>query len=192
MPRTAYRRTRLAAAATGVLTGLLVLSACGGSEPEPLKPMQPEVPADLCAAVPTAAKTGLVSNSDSDTTGNPTAACSLRSPDGSKSQVRAVVTWVQLDDDVTADSVLASQCRSVDRTEFKVQTGFTAQGADKACAAAGSAAGTDSSTMAAAKDRDVVTVRYTAVPPGTPAAAERAKQMLEGVLSSVAGPSPGA
>ena len=133
MPRTAPSRARLGLFAAG----LLLLSGCGGSQPAALKPMEPEVPADLCATVPAAAKAGLVTNSDSDTTGNPTAACSLRSPDGSKAQVRAVVTWVQLDDDVTADDVLASQCRAIDRTEFKEQTGFAAQGADKACAASG-------------------------------------------------------
>jgi hypothetical protein len=187
MPRTAQRRTRLVGLATGVVAGLLILSGCGGSEPEPLAPMQPEVPADLCATVPAAAKTDLVSNSSTDTSGNPTAACSLRSPVGSKSQVRAVVTWTQLDDDVSADDVLSSQCRAINRSEYKEQRAFTVAGADKVCAATGSAAGTDSATLAAAKNRQVVTVRYTAVPPGTPAALERSKQMLEGVLQSVAG-----
>ena len=183
MPRTAPSRTRLGL----VAAGLLLLSGCGGSEPEALKPMEPEVPADLCAAVPATAKAGLVTSSDSDTGGNPTAACSLRSPDGSQGQVRAVITWLQLDDDVTAEDVLASQCRAINRTEFKEQAGFTAQGADKACAARAAAAGTDSATMAAVKDREVVTVRYTSDPPGTPPALQRSQQMLEGVLSSVAG-----
>ena len=41
--------------------------------------------------------------------------------------------------------------------------------------------------MAAVKNREVVTVRYTSLPPGTPRAMQRAQQMLEGVLSSVAG-----
>jgi hypothetical protein len=183
MPRTAPSRTRLGL----VAAGLLLLSGCGGSEPEALKPMEPEVPADLCATVPEAAKAGLVTNSDSDTAGNPTAACSLRSPDGSRGQVRAVITWLQLDDDGTAEDVLASQCRAINRTEFKEQVGFTAQGADKACAASATASGTDSATLAAVKDREVVTVRYTSDPPGTPAALQRSQQMLEGVLSSVAG-----
>jgi hypothetical protein len=183
MPRTAPSRARLGLLAAG----LLLLSGCGGSEPEALKPMEPEVPADLCATVPAAAKADLVTNSDSDTTGNPTAACSLRSADGSKAQVRAVITWVQLNDDVTAEDVLASQCRAINRTEFKERAGFTAQGADKACAASAAAAGTDSATVAAVKDREVVTVRYTSVPPGTPPALQRSQQMLEGVLSSVAG-----
>jgi hypothetical protein len=186
MPRTAPSRARLGVLGSGAVLSLLVLSGCG-ADPAPLKPMEPEVPADLCATVPTAAKAGLVSNSSSDATGNPTAACSLRSADGSKNEVRAVVTWVQLNDDVTADDVLASQCRAIDQQQFKVQTGFTAQGADKACAASGSKAGDDSATMAAVKDHQVVTVRYTAVPPGNPRAIERSTQMLEGVLAAVAG-----
>jgi hypothetical protein len=183
MTRTAPSRARLGL----VVAGLLLLSGCGGAEPAPLKPMQPEVPADLCSTLPDAARTGLVTNSNSDTTGNPTAACSLRSPDGSKGQVRAVVTWVQLDDDVTADDVLSSQCRSIDKTEFKVQAGFQAQGADRACAASGTSGGSDSATMAAVSNREVVTVRYTSLPPGTTPALDLSKQMLEGVLASVAG-----
>jgi len=152
-----------------------------------LKPMSPAVPADLCATIPDAAKAGLVSNSNSDPSGNPTAACSLRSPDGSPGQVRAVVTWTQLDDDVSADNVLASQCRSIDKTQYKEQVGFQVSGADRACAASGTAGGSDSATMAAVKDRQVVTVRLTSQPPGKPPALQRSLQMLEGVLSSVAG-----
>jgi hypothetical protein len=175
-------------AGLGVLVaGLLLLSGCGGSEPPPLKPMEPEVPADLCAAVPAAAKEGLVSNSNTDTSGNPTAACSLRSPDGSTGQTRAVVTWEQLDDDVTADNVLATQCRAIDKTQFKEQAGFQVDGADKACAATSIAAGTDSATIAAVKGRQVVTARMTAVPVGKTPALQRSLQMLEGVLSSVTG-----
>jgi hypothetical protein len=184
MPRTAPSRARLGLA----VAGLLLLSACGGgSEPAALKPMEPEVPADLCSTIPDAARTGLVTNSSSDTTGNPTAACSLRSPDGSAGNVRAIVTWIQLDDDISAGDVLASQCRSIDRTEFKEKVGFAVSGADKACAAAGVAAGTDSVTLAAVNNREVVTVRYTATPPRTPAAMQVGQQMLEGVLSSVSG-----
>jgi hypothetical protein len=184
MPRTAPSRARLGL----VVAGLLLLSACGGSsKPAALKPMEPEVPADLCSTIPASARTGLVTNSSSDTTGSPTAACSLRSPDGSPGQVRAIVTWLQLEDDITANEVLASQCRSIDKTEFKEKAGFTVSGADKACAATAVAAGTDSVTMAAVNNREVVTVRYTATPPRTPAAMQVGQQMLEGVLSSVAG-----
>ncbi len=42
---------------------------------------------------------------------------------------------MQLDDDVSADGVLASQCRSIDRTEYKERAGFQVAGADQACAA---------------------------------------------------------
>jgi hypothetical protein len=186
MRRTAPGRARLGVPFGLVVAGLLVLSGCG-ADPAPLKPMQPEVPADLCANVPNAARTGLVTNSNTDTSGNPTAACSLRSPDGSADQVRAVVTWLQLDDDASADNVLSSQCRAIDKSEFQDQAGFTVQGADRACAASAKASTEDSATMAAVKDRQVVTVRYTALPPGNPRALQRAQQMLEGVLSSVAG-----
>jgi hypothetical protein len=183
MPRTAPSRARL-----GVLVaGLLLVSGCGGSEPEPLKPMEPEVPADLCALVPDAAKTGLVANSNSDSTGNPTAACSLRSSPDAKTEVRAVITWTQLNDDVSANQVLDSQCRSIDRTEFKEQAGFTVPGADRACAARGTPEGADSATMAAVSNRDVVTVRFSSLPPGQTPAFETSQQMLEGVLSAMTG-----
>ena len=182
MPRTARSRARL-----GVLTAsLLIVSGCGGAEPAALEPMEPEVPADLCSTIPEAARDGLVSNSNSDPTGNPTAACSLRSPDASGDQVRAVVTWIQLNDDISADQVLTSQCRSVDKTEYKEQAGFQPQGADRACAATGTVDGADSATIAAVANREVVTVRFTSLPPGEPPALERAQLMLEGVLSSVA------
>jgi hypothetical protein len=100
--------------------------------------------------------------------------------------VRAVITWVQLNDEYSADEVLASQCRSVDRREFRVQAGFTAVGADKACAASGEAGGADSATMAAVSQLEVVTVRLTSKPRGTESTLARAKRMLEGVLAEVA------
>jgi hypothetical protein len=183
MPRT---RSRLGGFAV-VVALLLGTAGCGGSEPAPLKAMEPEVPADLCSTVPDAVKAGLVTNSNTDTTGDPTAACSLRSPTTSKSEVRAVITWVQLNDEVSADGVLDSQCRAIDRTTFKERTGFTAEGAQRACAAQGTLEGADSVTMAAVADREVVTVRLSELPPGTEPAFARAQQMLEGVLSSMAG-----
>ena len=132
------------------------------------------MPADLCATVPARARRRLIANSnDSDTTGNPTAACSLRSPDGAKNKVHAVVTWVQLDDDVSADEVLDSQCRAIDRTEFTEQAGFSAEGADKACAGSGTVDGADSATMAAVTDREVVTVRLDYEPAGQAAGDRR-------------------
>ena len=170
-----------------LVAGLLLLAGCGGSEPPPLKPMSPEVPADLCATIPDTAKAGLVSNSNTDTSGNPTAACSLRSPDTSAGQVRAVVTWTQLDDDVTADNVLATQCRAIDKTEYKEQAGFQVNGADRTCAATSTTGGADAATLAAVKDRQVVTVRLTSQPPGKTPALQQSVQMLEGVLSSVTG-----
>ena len=188
MLRTAARRACLGV----VMSTLLVVSGCGDdSEPEPLKAMEPEVPADLCATVPEALKTGLVANSNTDTTGNPTAACSLRSSPDAKSEVRAVVTWVQVNDDVTAGQVLDSQCRSIDRSEYKEQAGFSPEGADKGCAASGTVEGADSATMAAASGREVVTVRLSEKPAGAQPATARAQQMLEGVLSSMGGTSSG-
>jgi len=188
MLRTAARRACLGV----VMSTLLVASGCGGeSEPEPLKAMEPEVPADLCATVPDALKAGLVANSNTDTTGDPTAACSLRSSPDARSEVRAVVTWLQVNDDVTAEQVLESQCRSIDRSEYKEQSGFAPEGADKGCAASGTVAGADSATMAAASGREVVTVRLSEKPAGAQPATARAQQMLEGVLSSMGGTTSG-
>ncbi len=183
MRSTAARRACLAL----VVSTLLVVSGCGGSEPEPLKAVEPEAPADLCSTLPDEVKTGLVTNSNTDTTGNPTAACSLRSDTTSKNEVRAVVTWVQLNDEVSADGILDSQCRAIDRSVFKERAGFTAEGAERACAAQGTVDGADSVTIAAVADREVVTVRLSELPPGQEPAFARAQQMLEGVLSSMAG-----
>jgi hypothetical protein len=149
--------------------------------------MKPEVPADLCATVPSTARAGLVTASNTDPTGNPTAACSLRSPTGAKREVRAVVTWEQLNDDVAANEVLDSQCRAIDRTQFKEQAGFAAEGADRACGARGTLDGADSATMAAVSGREVVTVRLSQLPAGPAPSFQRAQQMLEGVVASMAG-----
>ena len=176
-------------ARTLLLSCLLVATGCGSTEPEPLTAMPPAVPADLCALVPETARQGLLTNSSADESGNPTAACSLRSPDGAPTEVRAVVTWVQANDEDSADNVLDSQCRAIDRTEFREQNGFRAEGAEKACAATGSAKGRDSATLAALSGREIVTVRLTSVPSGDQASLARAQEMLEGVLSSLAGDS---
>jgi hypothetical protein len=175
---------------TGLVTVLaaatLALTACG-AKPQPVTAMQPDAPADLCASVPESAKTGLQVSSDTDTTGNPTAACSLRSAPGAQPEVRGVVTWLRLDDDQEADGVLASQCRAIDPTVYKVQTGFNAKGADKTCAGSGTLGQADSATMAAVTGRTVVTVRWTATPAETAPALAESTQVLEGVLQSVAG-----
>ncbi len=172
-----------------LLATLLLASACGTTEPEPLKRMEPEVPADLCATVPAALRQGLIANSNADTTGNPTAACSLRSPDAASPEVHALVTWVQTNDDVSANQVWDSQCSAIDRKEFTEQAGFQVAGADRACGASGNVDTADSATMAALSNTEIVTVRLSSLPPGKPLAMARAKAMLEGVLGSVAGDS---
>lgn len=180
-------RGRRSAQAGTLLAVLLLAGGCGGSDPEPLEPMEPEVPADLCSTIPAELKTGLVSNSNTDTTGNPTAACSLRSPVTSKREVRVIVTWVQLNDEDNANTVLDSQCNAINPQEFKEQAGFQAEGADRACAAVGTLAGADSATLVAVADREVLTVRFTELPPGQTPALARGQQMLEGVLAEMAG-----
>lgn len=173
-----------------LLATLLLAAGCGSaSQPEPLKAMAPDAPADLCATLPDASRTGLITNSNTDDTGNPTAACSLRSSSGAATEVRAVVTWVQANDDISADEIWGSQCRAIDRTVFHEQSGFAAKGADKSCAASGKIEGADSATLAGVAGRQVVTVRLSSKPAATTPALARGQQMLEGVLSSLAGSS---
>ncbi len=174
----------------GTLLATLVLAAgCGGTDPEPLTVMKPEVPADLCALIPEAARAGLVANSSSDDTANPTAACSLRSPDAASTEVRAIVTWLQAGDEISADEVQKSQCLAIDRTEFRDRAGFKAAGAEESCAATANGDGADSATIAVVNGLEVVTVRLTSVPAAGAPALTRAQQMIEGVLSSLAGDS---
>ena len=176
------------ALATALAAATLLLSACG-AEPQPLTAMQPDAPADLCSLVPETAKAGLESSSNTDTTGDPTAACSLRTAPGARPEEHGVVTWTKLDDDGTADGVLSSQCRSIDTATYRVQSGFTAQGADKACAGAGMLGAAGSATLAGVTGSEVVTVRWSSAP-GVPAPTlARSKQVLESVLSAVAPPS---
>ena len=147
--------------------------------------MQPDAPADLCSLVPETAKTGLESSSTTDSTGDPTAACSLRTAPGARPEERGVVTWLKLDDDGSADDVLASQCRSIDKATYRVQSGFTAQGADTACAGSGMVGGAGSATLAGVTGTEVVTVRWSSTP-GVPAPTlARSKQVLESVLSAL-------
>jgi len=181
MLRTASRRA-------GLLVATLLLTAgCGSTEPEPVEALEPVVPADLCATVPEQLREGLIANANNSDTGNPTAACSLRSPDGAATKVRAVVTWIQLNEDYSADEVLDSQCRSIDPQEFRMQDGFTAEGADRACAGSGTVNGADSATLAGLTDREVITVRLDYEPKGKQSAMTVGTQMLEGVISTMAG-----
>ena len=125
MLRTAFRRGGLAV----VVATLLLTSGCGSSEPQAVQPLEPVVPADLCATVPAQLREGLIMNANNSDSGNPTAACSMRTPDNAKNKVRAVVTWVELNEEYSADEVLDSQCRSIDPKEFRMQDGFSAKGA---------------------------------------------------------------
>jgi hypothetical protein len=170
-----------------LLATLLLAAGCGSSQPAPLTATKPDVPADLCATVPAETRVQLIANSDSDDTGNPTAACSLRSKPGASTDVHAVVTWLQASGDQDAADVLATQCKAIDRTEFREESGFQAKGADQACAARGTVPGADSATLAASSGRQVVTVRLSTRPPGKAQSFAQAQQMLEGVLSSLAG-----
>ena len=188
MPRTPARRVWAGRARAGGLCAslLLVLTGCGASEPAPLKALPPDAPADLCSTVPAATRTGLETASNTDTSGDPTAACSLRSGPNDSPQVRVVITWIQLDDDGSADSVLASQCRSIDTATYRLQSGYSAQGADKACAGSGTIDGADAASIAAVAGRAVLTVRLSSKPAGTQPSLARGTQMLEGVIASLA------
>ena len=183
MLRTTSRRGGLAV----VLATLLLTAGCGSSEPQAVQPLEPVVPADLCATVPAQLREGLIMNANNSDSGNPTAACSMRTPDDAKNKVRAVVTWVQLNEEYSADEVLDSQCRSIDPAEFRMQDGFSAQGAERACAGSGTVQGADSASIAALTDREVITVRLDYEPRGKQPAMTAGKQMLEGVISSMAG-----
>jgi hypothetical protein len=147
--------------------------------------MPPEVPADLCATVPASTRQGLATSASSDPEGNPTAACSLRSTVGDEPQVSAVVTWMQNNDEASADEVLASQCRAIDRQSYREQPDFSVAGADDACGASGKVDGTDSATIAAVSGLQVVTVRYGSLPAGRSPALTRAREMAEGVLAEL-------
>jgi hypothetical protein len=186
MLRSASRRGRLAV----VAATLLLTAGCGGDpQPDAVQPLEPVVPADLCATVPKDLREGLIVNANNSETGNPTAACSMRSEDGAKTQVTAVVTWVQLNEDYSAEEVLDSQCRAIDPQEFQKQDGFSVEGAIRACAGTGKAKGADSASMAAMSDREVITVRLDYEPKGKQPALTVGKQMLEGVLGTLSGKS---
>ena len=173
---------------TLLLPGLLLVAACGSSEPAPLKPTQPAVPDDLCASIAESARTGLTPSSSTTTTGTPTAACSLSSPGGASPVVHGVVTVTHYDDPGVAGDVFDTQCRAMNPQEYAVSQGYTAEGADKACAGKGKS--TDTSTFAAVRGKDVLTVRVSSQPTGNPDAFTRGAQLLEGALGGLPGPSP--
>jgi hypothetical protein len=168
-----------------VVVALLLVAGCGSSKPEPIQARLPEAPADLCATLPAATRTGLVGSSSTDVEGTPTAACSLRSPGGTSPAVTAVVTWLESEDEDSAKGIYESQCRSIDRSEFRVQPGFRPRSADEACAGSGTVDGADSATMTGRSAREVVVVRFTSRPAGKVTAMARSQAMLEGVLTTL-------
>lgn len=173
-----------------VVMALLLVSACGSSSnPPPLTALPPEAPADLCSTIPMALRQGLIATSDSDTTGAPTAACSLRSSPSAARTTRAVVTWLDNDDEATAQQVLDSQCRAIDPAEFTIQKGLTVKGATKVCG--GSAKKADASTIAAMAGRQVLTVRVSNDSPGLGprgGALAQGTRMLEAVIAGLVAP----
>lgn len=178
----AQRRSSLLGA---VLVTWVLAAGCGGTKPTPVVAVDTPAPADLCATLPPATRVGLISTSSLDDTGASTAACSLRSSDGSGTDTRAIVTLVQGSDEIDAGQILTSQCRAIDHTQFREQVAFKAAGADQACAGSGTIEGADSATLAAVTGMEVVTVRVSFKPATRTAALARGQQMLEGVLKAL-------
>lgn len=176
---------RRAGLATVLAAASLALTACGASEPAPLTAMQPDAPADLCATVPEATRTGLETSSDTDTSGDPTAACSLRSAPGVSPEVRAVVTWLRVNDEKAADTVLDSQCRAIDRTVFREPAGLSIDGADKTCAGSGKVGSAEAATLAAVAGRTVITVRWSSQPGGAQSVLASTTQVATGLIGSL-------
>ena len=87
--------------------------------------------------------------------------------------------------------MLDSERRAITiRTADQEQAGFRRrgrQGGLRLRAEAGGGSGRDAATMAGMAGREVVTVRYTSSPAGRTPSIQVAQQMLEGVLSSMAG-----
>ena len=133
-----------------LLATLLLAAGCGSTEPEPLEAMKPEVPADLCATVPAAARGEpdhqLQHRRDRQPHRGLLAALPRRRPP------RWCTPWSPGCRPTTTTprpTVLESQCDAIDRAEFREQSGFQPQGADQACAASGKVDGADSATVAA-------------------------------------------
>ena len=159
----------------------LVLSGCGSTEPKPLKPLEPAVPADLCSALPKDLTQGLQTSSTTSESGDPTSACALQSGPGAKADVRALVTVLMLNDEDTADTTYQSQCRALDPQELHKKQ-VQVEGADEACGGQGKAS--DTAVLAAVAGRLVVTVRYSSTPAGKPDALTRATELAAAALPS--------
>lgn len=169
--------------ATGLaLAAALLLAGCGADDPPAaVESVPPAAPADLCALVPEGVSRGLESSSSSSEGDDPRALCSLRSASGPS--VRAVVTWLQLEEENPADVVLRSQCAAIDRSRLDEPRGFEVEGATQTCAGARTTGGRDVASVAVRRGREVLTARVESQ--GGAAALDRSQQLLEGVLSEL-------
>ena len=156
-----------------VLATLLLAAGCGSSEPEPLKPLEPSVPADLCATVPATCVRGLIANANTPTPETRPLPARCARPDGAKNQVRAVVTWVEANDEVRRGRGPGQPVPRHRPQGVHGAGGVPREGADKACAASGTVKGADSATIAALTDREVITVRLDHEPTGKQPAIDR-------------------
>jgi len=168
-------------------------AACGTPEPDPFKPMEPEMSADLGPTVRATLGQGLISTSDADPSGNPR----LRARSGRRTlRLLPCKRWrrgCRRTTTYSADEVWDSQCSAIDGGGFTGQTRFQARGADKACAVIAAVDGAGcaklGATCAAVSNCEVVTVRLSSPRTGRAPVVTRAKAMLEVVLDSVAGDS---
>ena len=164
------------------LAAALLLTGCGADDPPTaVEPVPPAAPADLCALVPASVSRGLETSASSDEGGDPRAVCSLRSTSGAR--VRAVVTWLQLEEENPADVVLRSQCAAIDRSRLDEPRGFAVDGATQACAGSRETDGDDVASVAVRRGREVLTARVETT--GGPSALDRSRQLLEGVLAEL-------
>ena len=185
MLRTASRRGCLAV----VVATLLLTSGCGEQRAtRRSSPLEPDVPADLCATVPAQLREGLIANANNSDHRQPDrcllAALSRRRQD--QGARRGHLGPAQRRRAPPTRSSTASAAPSTAQST-SMQAGFSAEGAERACAGSGTVEGADSATMAALTDREVITVRLDDEPAGKQPAMPRGKQMLEGVLASMAG-----
>ena len=166
------------------LVALLLLAGCGGGDDDgpALEAVPPAAPADLCALVPASVSRGLEASGSSDDSGDPRAVCALGSTSGP--EVRAVVTWLQLEDQGPATTVWTSQCDAIDRTRLAEPRGFEVAGADATCAGAATRQGTDTASVAVQRGREVLTARVQGSG-GEPAALDLAGALLAGVLDEL-------